>query len=167
MLNACSPFSPIYVAHNKYLLHSTWLQIPQDPTNPPFSILSHTETGKFYHSSVVGIINTDDLLVDPTQLCQGPELLATSRFQFSVSPPHFSLPEKLSNCSGFLQDYKEGLKNTNVLFESLCNERIINRINPGDGRFHFIHRRFLRIGHQHAALYYLHVSPLFCSTSFH
>lgn len=153
MLRACCPFSAIYAAHDLYLAHSTWLEIPQDLPNPPLSILSHIATGKFYTSSVVGIVNTDDLSVDPTQLCRDGELLSTSLFRFTISPP-----KAYHICEHFMLDFEESLKNTSILFNSLCSPYPRNHVTPGDGRFHFIHRRFLKISEQDPGIRYSRVS---------
>ena len=155
------PFhTPQYVATRNYMHDATWLQIPQNEPDPPISALYDSQYRRLYLTTIVGVVNSADLIVSPIGDCVNSEEL-----QFAQQ--HFSLSEPIRNpLPVFCDDFQTGIRKITTIHASLCDSSITNCVVPGDGNIHFTFPLFLRYQRGYGVCAYIFVFFCICSTNF-
>lgn len=129
LMRCYSFYSPVYSANQSFMRNTSWLVIPQNHDEGSLQVLYHNKHHNLYVASFVGIVNADDLAVEPHGNCNDPATLQSAELHFSIRQP--------KDLGQFTSDFNVAHVNLDILFRTLCQPGMQNGIAGSDGRVHF------------------------------
>jgi hypothetical protein len=142
LMRSHSYYDAVYSASPSLIHLTSWLAIPQNDPTDILKVLYHNHHRQLFLSSIIGIVNLDDLAVDPHGDCLTPSALQHAALHLSLSKPMIDLLP-------YDMDFELAVENLALLYQTTCQPHIPNTISGNPERIHFTFPLFQKYQHRH------------------